>query len=72
MLIAQHHKDRKHFRIMDNTQEVLNAKFRLKFSYSQDINRLLQKSPLVVSTRVENIASKQVQRMLAFFAEREQ
>ena len=29
MLVAQHHKDKKHFRIMDNTQEVLNVKFRL-------------------------------------------
>ena len=37
MLVAQHHKDRKHFHIMDNTHGVLNAKFRLKFSSVQDI-----------------------------------
>ena len=37
MLVAQHHKDRKHFHIMDNTHGVLNVKFRLKFSSVQDI-----------------------------------
>ena len=38
MLTAQHHKDIKCFQQMNNTQEVLNVKVRLKFSIGQSLS----------------------------------